>query len=414
MEETRVRCLNLDWLEVYVLEDVNRYPCDASYYEQHGYVVHQRDYGTRVYADMFTLEDEHGQPFLEIRRHPLSSTMRNGGLFPREASHIRLTNYACYRPDAIEALRTFLVRHNYTFVKIYRIDLCLDFERFDTGDDPARFIERYMNGRYSKVNQTNISAHGSDMWNGRVWNSLSWGRTTSMISTKLYCKSVELASVHDKPYIRWAWFNAGITDDPINDTKHDENGVVYKPVVWRLEFSIKSSAKRIFLIERSDMRHGKIPMPYTLDIFDTDARRWIVFASLVTHYFHFKHYEPDVRKDRCRDKQLFYLNLGDQFVKVERYTKAHAAPTRLQRVASMLATFRLFVNDSEVLRAIDFLLAYVDSQKLNAMVDATADDAHVRALQALLRERIAGTSKTGTSRRLDELAELFSDGDVVF
>lgn len=414
MESPDVRCLNIDWLEVYVLENVNRYPCDATYYAQHGYVVHQREYGTRVYADMFTIDDEHGQPFLEIRRHPLSSTMRNGGLFPREASHIRLSNYACYRDDAITALRDFLAIHEYTFVKIFRIDLALDFERFDSGDYPARFIERFMSGRYSKMNQTNISAHGTDNWNGRVWNSLSWGKPSSMIGTKIYCKSTELQQVKDKPYIRWAWFRAGLIDDPINNTKHDEHGEVYRPDIWRLEFSIKSSAKRWFLIERSDQRHGKIPMPYTLDVFDSSQRRWIVFASLCAHYFRFKHYEPDKRKDRCADKALFALNLESQFVKIERYTKSAPVDSRLRRYAAMLASLQMFVTDAEVQRAISVLLAYIDSQKLSAMVDATADDNHVRALRLLLRERMDGLTNKTVSTRLAELATLFDDGETIF
>lgn len=414
MESPKLRCLNLDWLEVYVLGDVNRYPCDAAYYQSHGYVVHQRDYGTRVYADMFTIDDEHGQPFVEVRRHPLSSTMRNGGLFPRESSHIRLSNYACYRGDAISALRDFLALHGYTFVKIFRIDLALDFERFDSGDYPSRFIERFMAGRYSKVNQTNISAHGVDNWNGRVWNSLSWGKPSSMIGTKIYCKSIELQQVKDKPYIRWSWFRAGLIEDPIANTKRNEDGEVYTPAIWRLEFSIKSSAKRVFIIERSDQRHGKIPMPYTLDVFDTPERRWLVFASLCSHYFRFKHYVPDKRKDRCADKQLFVLDLNTQFVKIERYTKSAPVDSRFHRYAAMLAAMQLFVTDDEVKRAIDVLLAYIDTQKLSAMVDATADDVHVKALRLLLRERMNGATSKSVSTRLAELVTLFDDVDTIF
>lgn len=414
MEREPKRCINLDWLEVYVLEDMSRFPCDASYYTSQGYVVHQRDYGTRVYADMFTIDDEHGQPWLEIRRHPLSMTARNGGLFPENASHIRLSNYACYREDAVSALRDFLAKHNYDFVKIYRADIALDFERFDSEDDPARFIERFMAGRYSKMNQTNIAAHGEDNWGGRLWRSLSWGKPTSMISTKMYCKSIELAQVHDKPYIRWAWYENGLIDDPIHNNKHDSHGNVYQPQIWRVEFSIKSSAKKWFIIERSDVRHGKIPMPYTLDVFDTKPRLLLIFASLAEHYFHFKHYEPDQRKDRCKDKVLFHFNLNTQFVKIERYTKAAPADNKLQRIAAMLSSLSLFVSDNDVLRAIDVLLAYIDTLKLSAMVDTSQDIAQIRALQQLLRERMQGVTNTSTSRRMQQLVDLFSDDVPIF
>lgn len=414
MEQLHTRCLNLDWLEVYVLEDMGTFPLDANYFSARGYVVHERDYGTRVYAEMFTIDDEKGQPFLEVRRHPMSNTSKNGGLFPPNASHIRLTNYACYRDDAIPALRDFLALHRYEFVKIYRIDLALDFERFDRDDDPARFIERFMAGRYSKVNQTNISAHGQDNWNGRLWNSLSWGRPTSMISTKLYCKSMELAQAHDKPYIRWSWYVHGIIDDPIHNTKLDKDGNVYTPAIWRVEFSIKSSAKRWFLIERSDQRHGKIPMPYTLDTFDTHQRRLIIFSSLALHYFHFKHYEPDKRKDRCRDKVLFDFNLNDYYVKVERVTKAARPDNKLARIRAMLIALQMMTSEQQAIDAIETLLAYIDHLTLNDMVDTFNTTAEIRALQALIRDRMRGNKSKNVTTQYERLLDMFQDDVEIF
>lgn len=414
MDSVKRRCINLDWLEVYVLEDVNRMPCDACYYRDHGYIVHEREYGTRVYAEMFSLDDEHGQPWLEIRRRPLSLQSKSGGLFPPNASHIRLSNYACYRDDAISSLRDFLALHGYEFVKIFRADVCLDFELFDSRDIPARFIARFMAGRYAKVNQTNISAHGQDTWGGRVWHSLSWGCPSSMISTKIYCKSLELRQVHDKPYIRWAWYQSGLICDPISNCQIDDTGRRYTPDIWRLEFSIKSSAKRWFLIERSDMRRGKIPMPYTLDVFETRPRLLLIFASLCQHYFRFKHYVADRRKDRCPDKVLFHFDLSAQCVSIERYVKGIKPDSRLQRIAAMLTSFRMFTNDHTALSAIDTLLHYIDTLRLSDMIDITYDDVHVKALQALLRERMQGITSMSTSQRLAQLVDIFSDDVDIF
>ena len=414
MADTHVRCLNIDWLEVYVLEDVTRFPFDANYFASKGYVVHVREYGTRVYKEMFTIDDERGNAWLEVRRNPASEKSRNGGLFPPNACHIRLSNYACYRDDAIIALRDFLALHHYEFVKIYRIDLALDFELFDLGDDPAKFIERFMSGKYSKMNQTNISAHGQDNWNGRLWNSLSWGKPSSMISTKMYCKSLELEQAHDKPYIRWAWYLHGMIDDPINGTKHDANGDVYKPAIWRVEFSIKSSAKKWFLIERSDQRHGKIPMPYTLDTFGTAERRLLVFGSIAQHYFHFKYFEPDQRKDRCKDKVLFKFHLNDYFVKIERVTKSDRPDNKLERIKQMLLGLRMLAYENEVTSAIDTLLAYIDQLILNEMVDTTQDTPEIRALQMLLGERIRGNKTEPIGKRYRELVDLFKDTDNLF
>ena len=44
------RCVNIDWLEVYVEEANDRFPCNADYYREHGYSVREREYGTRQYA----------------------------------------------------------------------------------------------------------------------------------------------------------------------------------------------------------------------------------------------------------------------------------------------------------------------------------------------------------------------------
>lgn len=98
----------------------------------------------------------------------------SGGILPVNGCHIRLTNYSCYSENPIQRLREFLVKYHFTLVSIYRLDICMDFEHFDTGDDPQRFIKRYIDGRYSKMNQANVSVYGKDTWEQRVWNSLSW------------------------------------------------------------------------------------------------------------------------------------------------------------------------------------------------------------------------------------------------
>ena len=73
-DNLKPRCVNIDWLEVYVLEDNQRYPCNADYFRRHGYIVSEREYGTRQYKEMFTLQDHFGQGLIEIRRNPFSAS----------------------------------------------------------------------------------------------------------------------------------------------------------------------------------------------------------------------------------------------------------------------------------------------------------------------------------------------------
>ena len=62
------RCVNVDWLEIYAQEDNMHYPMNADYFRGCGYFVTEREYGTRVYAEMFTIQDEHGNGWIEVRR----------------------------------------------------------------------------------------------------------------------------------------------------------------------------------------------------------------------------------------------------------------------------------------------------------------------------------------------------------
>lgn len=410
----RSRCINIDWLELYCWEDTTIFPCDAAYFERMGYQVRPRDYGTRVYKEMFTLYDWHDEPLIEIRRNPSSNTSRDGGLFPPEACHIRLPNAALYQPDPIKYLRDFLVRHRYTVVKIYRIDICLDFEHFDKGDDPARFIERYMRGVYSKINQANISAHGVDRWNGRVWNSLAWGQPKSMVSTKLYCKSLELQQAKDKPYIRLAWFNSHLIDNPINMTKIDKDGHLYTPDIYRVEFSIKSSAKKIFVIDKSIGGKGKIEMPHTLDMYDSPMKLETMFASLAMHYFHFKYYEENQRKDRCRDKVLFEFSPSDFFYKIDRLA-SHSAKTKPeQRLINLLKNYALTHPSKEVGDAVEILCNYITNQIITKMNVSGTDKKDIQALQLLIAERSRGVRDSNIVKRFEELRAIIETEQELF
>lgn len=409
-----VRCINLDWLEVYALEDLQLFPCDADYFISQGYQVHKREYGTRVYKEMFTLLDWHDEPLLEIRRAPASEIGRDGGIFPPNSCHIRLSNRSCYAADPIGVLREFMTKHNYELVKIFRIDICNDFETFDLGDVPARFIERYMKGKYSKINQANLAAHGVDRWDGRVWNSLSWGQPKSMVSTKLYCKSLELAQVKDKPYIKWAWFNAGLIDDPINMTKRSDNGTIYKPDIYRVEFSIKSSAKKWFVIDRSTGKKGKIIMPNTLDMYDNGNKLITIFASLAEHYFHFKYYEDGQRKDRCRDKVVFKFSPQDTLYKVDRLA-SHTAKTKpSERLIHLLENYSTTHPNDELRKAIKIIVNYIKNDILRDMNERGTYQDELTAFRQLIAERISGKKDTDIIKRYHEILKIIQDSDELF
>lgn len=387
------RCVNIDWLEVYVEESNKRFPCNADYYRSKGYFVKERDYGTRQYAEMFTILDDHDNPLIEIRRNPKSGNSSFAGFTPL-SSHIRLSNYACYRDDAVQLLRDFLLLHDYTFKRIFRIDIALDFEKFDSGDLPARFARRYITKKYVKINQCRLAAYGSDNWSSFDWETLSWGSPSSMVSTKLYNKSKELAAHgYSKTYIIWAWFEAGLIDDPISRTKVNSDGSKYEPEIWRVEFSMKSSADNWIVIEdQSGKRVKKKAIKHSLSLFDSRDKLWLRFQDLAQHYFRFKIWKKNTRKDRCPVKKLFAWNDVPVLMKVGALPQPSKQDHEQEILRKHLTMFAMKHFDEKIRQACQIILdeiRRVDSLRISPYRLAIDN----RALQETLKARMGGDTR---------------------
>lgn len=406
-----MRCVNIDWLEVYACEDNTRYPMNAEYYRAHGYIVHEREYGTRVYNEMFTVEDGHGNNFVEVRRNPASGQSTFTGL-SELSCHLRLVNRACYSKTCVRDLAEFMVKHGYIFQRIFRLDLCYDFLRFDSGDDPARFLRRYIEKKYSKVNQCKVRVIGNDGWASFDWESVSWGAPTSMVGTKIYNKTKELAAGgNKKPWIPQAWFEAEMIKDPIN-----------LPDVWRIEFSLKSSARNWIVIEDADSKHQrKRAIPHTLDLFDGRDKLWQRFEDMAHHYFQFRYVEylekvnsdgtRDLkRKDLCRQKQLFKFSEDRTFYTVESVAR-ESEPDREDNILKRhLSLYRERHADKDIRTAIDVLLNNLNRDELKRFT-ANGYAAEIDKL------RLAIATRTGWDyQRVIEVAEetykLLKEGEI--
>lgn len=414
--ERQNRCIHIDWLEVYCLEPLDTFPLNADYFRSRGYVVNEREYGTRVYNEMFELLNENGDPMIEVRRNPASGDSNFSGLVP-ESCHLRMPNWMLYQGNPVRFLMDFMLKHNYIFKRIFRIDIAYDFVAFDTGDDPARFVRRYLKGQYRKINQCQLTAHGTDNWNQCDWNSLSWGARSSMVSTKLYNKTLELTEGKStKPYIRTAWMADGLIDNPISITKRNEEGKMKTVNVWRLEFSMKSSCDGWIDIEMSKGRKvEKQRIPHRLSLFDGKDKLWERFQDLVYHYFRFKHleyieltekYDGGVleavhsegkkvlrRKDRCRDKKLFYFDEGHQFTQLSAAPTDRKANVKEDILERRLRLFMMSHPSVEVERACKVILDTID---LDRLMDYTPQKRlrEARALQTVLKWKLAGDERS--------------------
>lgn len=303
--ETRQRIVGIDWLEMFVSERGDR-DYSANGFRSRGYDVVEREYGTKTMAEMFTLLDRRGYPFIEIRRAPrgLSSSAKTT-VYQEGDSYVRLSNMYCYDANPIAVMEEFLRRERYTIKKIYRIDLFTDFEIFDSGDKPAKVVRRIVNHTYSKVNQAQRRVSGQDTWTECFDNWISWGKKGSMVSTKIYDKTKELkeTGMH-KPYILEMWRKNGYIDDVTNVSREG-----HEVQMWRLEFSIKGNAKGWIYIDKDDTEDGGAhSLTHTLEIYSHHQGIVNALANLIPYYFHFKIYEEGKRKSLCQDKVLFIFD----------------------------------------------------------------------------------------------------------
>lgn len=350
--EPAVKCINLDWLEVFCIED----GClDPNYFQNLGWNVSVREYGTPLYKQMFTLLNEHGKPFLEIRRDPYS-LKENGGIFEKGSCHIRLSNRTLYTYNPIQQLQQFLVRYNYQYKGVTRIDIACDQLIFDNGMDPEKLIEDYMAGSILKNRNSRINVHGCEKAGGRSWNSIKWGSASSPLSTKIYDKTLELKESCDKLYIKDSWVKAGLCDlqKVVYDYKDKKTGIeekrskmvivkagtkteeertideVEEVKVWRVEFSIKSEARNWITIDKQHV------LSIGLTKFQTRERCLLMFLLLSKWCMNFvkAEYNEDgiqKRKDRCTPIVLYTeKNLSNTF-KPHRITE-NEDPTRTEKI----------------------------------------------------------------------------------
>lgn len=384
---------------------------NADYFRSHGYIVHEREYGTRVYSEMFTIEDQHGHACIEVRRNPQSGSSSFTGL-SELSCHLRLVNRACYANNPVRDMAEFMVKHDYIFQRIFRLDLCYDFIRFDSGDDPARFLRRYIENKFSKVNQCKVRVIGDDSWASFDWESVSWGAPSSMVGTKMYNKTKELKATGDKkPWIKQAWFESGLVDDPLN-----------LPDVWRIEFSMHSSARNWIVIEDADSKHNKKKaVPHTLEMFDGRDRLWERFEEMAHHYFQFRYVEylekvnSDgernlKRKDVCREKRLFNFNLDRTFYKIEGVAVECKPDKDDDILRRRLTMYREKHADPDLRRAIDILLNNLNRERLR-QITAHGYAAEIDQIRLAIATRTGWNYQT-VIEKAEEIHKLLKEGEI--
>jgi len=180
---------------------------------------------TNVFRKRAYLLNRQGVKMLTILWQPIARWLN------RRLIQFQVANALLYSCDLDRMIDITLYLHNYSFLCISRLDLCVDFEC-------TTRLRRIINAIYNRKMYVANKHNGNNWWNDDAQlvepHDMNWGGKKSDFKWKLYNKSRELevtSKKPKKPYIWEEWSAAGM-----NITN-----------VWRLELSMtKVNAIKVY------------------------------------------------------------------------------------------------------------------------------------------------------------------------
>lgn len=243
-----------------------------------GYKYDLMPYGTRQFRELWFVYLEK-EKIAEVQRAPYSSALDPNGCI------VKFDNRLLYSESCWGVISAFLMFHEIQVQNVSRVDICADFNRFETyevvdlvkdflsmklrhvgrGDGAAFFEHRAKANKTTRINDYYMQYSG-----------LSFGSHSSDIRVYLYNKTKELAEVKDKPYIRDLWARNGLDNSR------------QRPV-WRLEVSISGKGTKF-----KDNATGEV---VTIDVvmLRQDHKVATLYHTFISHYFQFVKNRPNIK-----------------------------------------------------------------------------------------------------------------------
>lgn len=214
------KCLNIDWLSIYC-------NCDNDFKEvnkEHPlFDVQTSAYGTPQFANAgFIVDKRNNRHVAHVQWNPRAKILTAGAVI------IKFANSSLYNVHLDEFIHEIMSMH-LQFKSISRLDIALDFNRFDNGWGVHDFILKFLNGDIRRKGKGKFTTYGEQSFAGLTYTGLQFGSKTSDANTYCYNKTKELNQVKDKPHIRETW---------------RLNGLNLQQDVWRLEVSLKTEGLR--------------------------------------------------------------------------------------------------------------------------------------------------------------------------
>lgn len=182
--------VSIDWLSIY---------CDCSAMApSQDYIFDREPYGTSVYADMYTIY-RYGEEIAILTCNPRSSALKKG------TGVLKILNPILYQIGLDTIVYELLYTCNIQFINISRLDLCADFNHFESYSDMQLFFQDFLNLKLWKIGQAKykVCANKAEQLEGEyfkligkqssrhTYQYLRFGSKVSKISAYLYNKTQE-------------------------------------------------------------------------------------------------------------------------------------------------------------------------------------------------------------------------------
>lgn len=177
------------------------------------FFAEKKNYGTRNFSEVWDVYynrriegvyEKKLSKFCSVCCRPQSSILNERLLT------FKLENDVLYTEEWGVLLMLFIEEFRLTNIRVQRIDLFRDFQQFiykGKMQSPHKFLQDIACGRWKKKGGSKFSLYADEKESGVY--AITYGSILSGRQLAIYNKSKELREVHDKPYIRIAWKNAG-------------------------------------------------------------------------------------------------------------------------------------------------------------------------------------------------------------
>lgn len=207
----------------------------------------------------------------------------SSSVLPPKMIILKVNNDCLYAYDCIDVLQKIAICTGWTSKNITRLDLATDFNNFKNGMNPQFFLQKVASSKICRLGKSTAQLIGQND-KGINYDYIRFGSLNSPVSTYMYNKSKEMKDVKFKQHIQDDWIR---------------NNIDTNKTVWRLEFSVKGTRKK--LKDKETEEEFKI----TLDMLLQDSFIETYFTTLINKYFCFYFDEGQSNVSRNTKIDLF-------------------------------------------------------------------------------------------------------------